>query len=105
MRDPNGVTSSTSTGSPTPAPPVPPYVAVRASYGGTGGAGVGDPVDVELVTPFGSRTVPGVAPGANAYQSFSTRAASLAAGTASVRVTDAAGRVTEHAAPFAAFTC
>lgn len=81
------------------------YVAVRASYGGTGGAGVGDPVDVELVTPFGSRTVPGVAPGANAYQSFSARAASLAAGTASVRVTDAAGRVTEHAAPFAAFTC
>ncbi|MGN6238619.1 MAG: hypothetical protein ACTHNI_02655, partial [Cellulosimicrobium cellulans] len=81
------------------------YVAVRAAYVGTGGAGAGDPVDVELVTPFGSRTVTGVAPGANAYQSFSARATSLAAGTATVRVTDAAGTVTEHAAPFPATTC
>ncbi|GEM_PF-572165 len=81
------------------------YVAVRAAYVGTGGVGAGEPVDVELVTPYGSRTVAEVAPGGNAYQSFSARAASIPAGSATVRVTDAAGTVTEQAAPFAALTC
>jgi len=81
------------------------YVAVRAAYVGTGGAGLGEPVDVELVTPFGTRTVTDVAPGANAYQSFSTRAASAGAGQATARVTDAAGQVTEHTAPYPAIIC
>jgi hypothetical protein len=62
-------------------------------------------VDVELVTPYGSRTVRGVTPGTNAYQSFSTRAPSAEAGQATARVTDSAGRVTEHTAPYPAITC
>ncbi|MEV4721829.1 beta-L-arabinofuranosidase domain-containing protein [Micromonospora noduli] len=45
------------------------------------------PLTIELVTPYGSRTVPGVAPGAAAYQAFPTRKAAIAAGTAIVRIT------------------
>jgi hypothetical protein len=57
------------------------YVAVRATNGGEA------PLAVTLSTPFGTRTVASVAPGANAYQSFATRASSVAAGEATARVT------------------
>ncbi|WP_438941396.1 OmpL47-type beta-barrel domain-containing protein [Micromonospora deserti] len=43
------------------------------------------PVDIALETAYGSRSFTDVAPGANAYQSFATRAASAAAGSATVR--------------------
>ncbi|NDO89895.1 family 43 glycosylhydrolase [Cellulosimicrobium composti] len=54
------------------------YVAVRATNAGD------VPADVTLATPFGTRVVRDVAPGANAYQSFSTRSASVGAGHATV---------------------
>ncbi|MGX1573707.1 alpha/beta hydrolase domain-containing protein [Cellulosimicrobium funkei] len=57
------------------------YVAVRATNDGA------VPADVTLSTPFGERTVAGVAPGASAYQSFSARAATLDAGSALVTAT------------------
>ncbi|MEJ3744902.1 Ig-like domain-containing protein [Actinomycetes bacterium KLBMP 9797] len=66
------------------------------------------PLTIELVTPYGSRTVPGVAPGKSAYQAFNARAASVPAGTATVRVS---GTVDEQPvtaridAPYAAITC
>src|SRR5690606_14798279 len=44
-----------------------PYVAVRALNDDT------VPLDVVLDTPFGSKTVHGVAPGQNAYQAFPVR--------------------------------
>jgi DUF1680 family protein len=43
------------------------------------------PLTIELITAYGSRTVPGVAPGHSAYQSFNTRAASIPAGTVTVK--------------------
>jgi len=52
------------------------YVAVRATS--TADA----PVDVELATPYGTRVVTGVAPGASAYQAFPVRAAEVPAGEA-----------------------
>jgi len=61
------------------------YVAVRA----TNDADVA--LDVTLATPYGSRTVAGVAPGRAAYQSFGVRAASVPAGTATVTVTGVVG--------------
>ncbi|MFG2044290.1 beta-L-arabinofuranosidase domain-containing protein [Dactylosporangium sp. NPDC048998] len=45
------------------------------------------PLTIELITPFGSRTVTGVAPGKSAYQSFNTRSASVPAGTVTVKAT------------------
>ncbi|MFI5912380.1 beta-L-arabinofuranosidase domain-containing protein [Dactylosporangium sp. NPDC051541] len=45
------------------------------------------PLTLELITSYGSRTVTGVAPGKSAYQSFNTRAASIPAGTVTVRAT------------------
>ncbi|MGN9910297.1 OmpL47-type beta-barrel domain-containing protein [Phytohabitans sp. LJ34] len=45
------------------------------------------PVAIGVVTAFGERSFPNVAPGANAYQSFATRAASAAAGSVTVRAT------------------
>jgi len=56
------------------------YVAVRATNGGDA------PLDVTLTTPYGTRTVTGVVPGASAYQSFAARATSVPAGTAVVTV-------------------
>ncbi|WP_345534981.1 OmpL47-type beta-barrel domain-containing protein [Phytohabitans rumicis] len=47
----------------------------------------GAPVTIELETAYGERSFANVAPGANAYQSFATRAVSVAAGTATVRAT------------------
>ncbi|WP_289025789.1 alpha/beta hydrolase domain-containing protein [uncultured Cellulosimicrobium sp.] len=57
------------------------YVAVRATNDGA------VPADVTLSTPFGERTVAGVAPGASAYQSFSARSDTLDAGSARVTAT------------------
>ena len=45
------------------------------------------PLTIELSTPYGSRTVTGVAPGKAAYQSFNTRRATAPAGAATVRAT------------------
>lgn len=76
------------------------YVAVRA----TNGEDV--PVDVTLATPYGTRSSAGVAPGRAAYQSFSTRATSVDAGT--VTVTGAlpdGGASRAYDVPVDALTC
>ena len=57
-----------------------PYVAVRALNGED------VPADVEIVTPYGSRTFTGVAPGASAYVAFNARGP-VTAGEATVSVT------------------
>ncbi|WP_431882660.1 family 43 glycosylhydrolase [Micromonospora gifhornensis] len=44
------------------------------------------PVDVTVQTAYGERVFAAVAPGGNAYQQFTTRTASMPAGTATVRV-------------------
>ncbi|GAA2054867.1 OmpL47-type beta-barrel domain-containing protein [Polymorphospora rubra] len=49
------------------------------------------PVDIALATPYGSRSFADVAPGANAYQSFTVRAATAPAGSATVRATGVVG--------------
>ena len=61
------------------------YVAVRA----TNGEEV--PVSVTLTTPYGARSFAAVQPGASAYQSFATRAASVPAGSVTVVGTGAVG--------------
>lgn len=66
------------------------------------------PADVTLATPYGTRTVTGVAPGASAYQSFATRADSVPAGTATVTgtaVLDGAPVTTTYDVGFAAHAC
>ncbi|MFG1706673.1 discoidin domain-containing protein [Nonomuraea sp. M3C6] len=45
------------------------------------------PLTIELITPYGSRTVANVAPGKFAYQAFNSRTKSIPAGTATVKVT------------------
>ncbi|PZG13699.1 glycosylase [Micromonospora craterilacus] len=45
------------------------------------------PLTIELITPYGSRTVTGVAPGKAAYQAFNSRSASVPAGTVTVKIT------------------
>ncbi|MEV4808858.1 family 43 glycosylhydrolase [Micromonospora avicenniae] len=45
-------------------------------------------VDIALETAYGERSFAGVAAGANAYQSFATRAATVAAGSATIRVSE-----------------
>ncbi|GGM55041.1 OmpL47-type beta-barrel domain-containing protein [Dactylosporangium sucinum] len=62
------------------------------------------PLTIELVTPYGSRTVAGVAPGKTAYQAFNTRGATVAAGTVTVKVTGPSGTA-EITAPYAALSC
>jgi arabinoxylan arabinofuranohydrolase len=57
------------------------YVAVQAHNDHDG------PVRIDIETGYGERSFPAVAPGANAYQSFTTRAASVAAGSVTVRAT------------------
>ncbi|WP_265520497.1 family 43 glycosylhydrolase [Oerskovia flava] len=57
------------------------YLAVSATNAGD------VPATITLATPFGSRTVADVAPGKVAYQAFTTRSASLTAGTATVAAT------------------
>lgn len=57
------------------------YVAVDARNAGQA------PLTIELITAYGTRTVPDVAPGHSAYQSFNSRAASIPAGAATVKAT------------------
>ncbi|SIP95423.1 alpha-1,2-mannosidase, putative [Cellulosimicrobium aquatile] len=75
------------------------FVAVRATS--TADA----PVDVTLTTPFGERTVRHVQPGRSAYQSFTTRATSVEAGTATVTVVAADGTTTTVDAAYDALAC
>jgi DUF1680 family protein len=66
------------------------------------------PLTIELITPYGSRTVPGVTTGKSAYQSFPTRRATVPAGTVTVRATGDAGGVpvtTQTEAPYGAGSC
>ncbi|MGB2556269.1 family 16 glycoside hydrolase [Cellulosimicrobium cellulans] len=74
------------------------YVAVRATNDDT------VPADVTLTTPFGTKTVTGVQPGASAYQSFATRATSVEAGVAQVSATGD-GRTFEADAAYEAVSC
>lgn len=67
-----------------------------------------DRVDIALETPYGVRSFVDVAPGANAYQSFATRSASVAAGTATVRITgtiDGTGATTVRTADYPSVNC
>lgn len=57
-----------------------PYLAVRALNADE------VPLDVAVSSPFGSRTFTGVAPGANAYQSFAVRTPAPTEGVATVTV-------------------
>ncbi|XVU21242.1 OmpL47-type beta-barrel domain-containing protein [Actinoplanes sp. CA-054009] len=59
------------------------------------------PLTVELITPYGTKTVTGLAPGKVAYQSFTSRATQIAAGTATVKVEGTA----TIAAPYGAISC
>ncbi|MFI6781623.1 discoidin domain-containing protein [Micromonospora sp. NPDC050276] len=66
------------------------------------------PLTIELITPYGSRTVSNVAPGKSVFQSFNSRAKAAPAGTATVKVTgvvDGKPVTTETPAPFGAITC
>ncbi|WP_083949470.1 family 43 glycosylhydrolase [Herbidospora yilanensis] len=61
-------------------------------------------VDLTVETAFGTKSFAGVAPGANAYQSFTTRVASIAAGSVTVTATE--GETTsEHTKDYAALSC
>jgi hypothetical protein len=61
-------------------------------------------LDLELVTPYGTKKVPAVAPGKTAYQQFTSRSATVAAGVATVNATG--GSVTtEIQAPYGASSC
>ncbi|MGN9911340.1 beta-L-arabinofuranosidase domain-containing protein [Phytohabitans sp. LJ34] len=63
------------------------------------------PLTIEIATPYGSRTVPDVAPGKSAYQSFNTRRATVPAGTVTVKATgtvDGAPSTMEVDAPYGA---
>jgi hypothetical protein len=78
------------------------YVSVNARNGDD------QPLDIELSTPYGTRTMAGVAPGKAAYQSFNTRQAAVAAGAATVRVTgtvDGEQITARIEAPYGAATC
>ncbi|MEV6866886.1 discoidin domain-containing protein [Streptosporangium subroseum] len=66
------------------------------------------PLTIELITPYGSRTVANVAPGKFAYQAFNSRARSIPAGTATVKVTGTVDGVPVTAvaqAPYGALNC
>ncbi|TMR93997.1 hypothetical protein EJK15_36440 [Nonomuraea basaltis] len=66
------------------------------------------PLAIELVTPYGSRTVSDVAPGKSAYQAFNTRAKTVPAGTATVKATgtvDGQPVTAQFEAPFSALSC
>ncbi|MBD5785112.1 glycoside hydrolase N-terminal domain-containing protein [Cellulosimicrobium terreum] len=76
------------------------YVAVRATNDDD------EALDVTLATPYGTRTVTAVEPGANAYQSFAVRSATVDAGSATVtaQVPDG-GPAAEQDAPFEERSC
>ncbi|WP_265520498.1 immunoglobulin-like domain-containing protein [Oerskovia flava] len=66
------------------------------------------PVDVEVVTPYGTRSFAAVAPGKAAYQSFNARATSVPAGSVMVTGTatlDGATITSDQEAPLLATTC
>ncbi|MFF0824504.1 beta-L-arabinofuranosidase domain-containing protein [Micromonospora haikouensis] len=66
------------------------------------------PLTIELITPYGSRTVVDVAPGATAYQTFKARATSVAADTALVRATgtvDGSPVTTQVGSPYGVTSC
>ncbi|WP_198408940.1 discoidin domain-containing protein [Micromonospora maris] len=78
------------------------YVTVNARNAGD------VPLTIELVTPYGSRTVADVASGKSAFQAFNTRATSVPAATATVKATgivDGEPVTVEFEAPFGALTC
>jgi len=75
------------------------FVAVRAANDDT------VPLAITLETPYGSKEFADVAPGANAYQSFASRAAGVDAGSVTVTATDAEGRTFSGTADYAARTC
>ncbi|MFJ1511673.1 beta-L-arabinofuranosidase domain-containing protein [Cellulosimicrobium funkei] len=78
------------------------YVAVRATNTAA------TPVDVTLATPYGERSSTAVAPGANAYQSFASRATTVPAGIATVTATavlDGAPVTTTHDVDIEPRTC
>jgi DUF1680 family protein len=45
------------------------------------------PLTIELITPYGAKTLPLIEPGKSAYQSFNSRATSIPSGTATVKAT------------------
>ncbi|MFD2796077.1 family 43 glycosylhydrolase [Promicromonospora vindobonensis] len=59
------------------------------------------PVDVRIVTPYGTSEVTDVAPGQAAYQSFATRSTQVDAGTVTVEVSGSA----EVTAPYEELSC
>ncbi|MFI7081948.1 carbohydrate binding domain-containing protein [Micromonospora sp. NPDC049903] len=66
------------------------------------------PVNMVLESAYGQRSVSAVAPGASAFQQFTTRTAAVPAGTATVRVTgsiDGTDVTTVRTAEHAAATC
>lgn len=75
------------------------FVAVRAANDDA------VPLAITLETPYGSKEFADVAPGANAYQSFASRAAGIDAGTVTVTATDAEGRTFFGTADYAARAC
>ncbi|WP_432931561.1 sugar phosphate isomerase/epimerase family protein [Microbispora sp. CA-135349] len=78
------------------------YVAVTAVNDGD------VPVTVTLSTPYGSKTVADVAPGKQAYQSFSARAGQIGAGTVTVTGTATIGGkqvTTSYDATYTAISC
>ena len=75
------------------------FVAVRATNDDA------VPVAITLETPYGSKEFADVAPGANAYQSFASRAAGIDAGSVTVTATDAEGRTFSGTADYAARAC
>jgi uncharacterized protein len=78
------------------------YVSVSARNAGA------VPLTIELITPYGSRTVTGVGPGKVAYQSYNTRSRTVPAGTATVKATGTVNGnqvTTELAAPFGSSSC
>ncbi len=66
------------------------------------------PLTIELITPYGSRTVSNVVPGKSAYQAFNTRVDAVLAGTATVRATGVVNGqpvTAQFEAPFGALSC
>ena len=61
-------------------------------------------LDLELSTAYGSKKVTAVAPGKTAFQQFNSRTTSVAAGTATVKVTGG-GMTTQIEAPYPAVAC
>ncbi|WP_265521965.1 ThuA domain-containing protein [Oerskovia flava] len=63
------------------------------------------PVAIELESAYGSKSFAQVAPGKSAFQQFTTRAAAIEAGSATVVASDAEGRTTTYTADYAAASC